>query len=166
MRTKAKSSAASFARWGVTVRKCGGKGGKPGPCPIEDSELFKREGRQFESIQTAMGTKKPVMGPQGAERVRKWLNKDPAGKVVFALLNVDGAETGYDDNGFANRGMDAFRAAIDGRFTKEELDAASKWLLDTYGGNSDLRHVNQYRWLRGTVMTAKPKDSAGVLKDA
>lgn len=33
MKTVAKTPDLCFARWGVSVRKCGGKGGKPGPCP-------------------------------------------------------------------------------------------------------------------------------------
>ena len=35
MKTVAKTPGDCFARWGVA--KCGGKGGKPGPCPIGDS---------------------------------------------------------------------------------------------------------------------------------
>ena|SRR3990167_2201295 len=37
MKTVAKTPAACFARWGL--RKCGGVGGKPGPCPMSGEDL-------------------------------------------------------------------------------------------------------------------------------
>ncbi len=124
---------------------------------LSDKDIFARSGEGFENLQKALGYKKPVMGPEGAERLRKALSKHSGGKVISALLKVDGGETGYDRNGFADRGQDVFRTAIDGKFSEKELKSAAEWLEKEFGGATDRAGVNQFRWLSGTVKTAKPE---------
>jgi 2'-5' RNA ligase len=127
--------------------------------PLSEKKLFERSGRQFDSLQAALGFNKPLRGPKGAQRIQKALEKMPGGAVIAALLAVDGSQTGYDDNGFPMRGNDAFTAAIDGKFSKEELDAAKAWLYDTFNPSRPLAHVNQHRWLHGVVRVARPKSA-------
>lgn len=134
-----------------------GDGGEASKAPsLVNDPMLQRTGRQFQNIQKALGLK-PKVGPAGAAAVRRWLEDHPAGPVVAALLRVEGV--GYDDNGFPDNGAQAFRKELDGRFTKDQLDAASKWLYDTYSVG-ELANVNQNRWIRDAVRTARPAADA------
>jgi len=127
-----------------------------------DSHWFKRTGDQIDMIQKALGYKRPVRGPQAQARIEKALKKTPGGEVISTLLALDDAGVGFTDGGFPDRGQDAYLQALDGKFTREQLDAASKWLWDTYGDATPMSFafntVNEARWIRGSVRAAKAKD--------
>ena len=121
---------------------------------ISNQKLFERTGEGFENLQIALGIKKPIMGEKGADAVRKALGKHPGGKVIEAILSLEGP---HDRNGFPERGQDAFRDAIEGKFTKKELDAAAEWLQDKYNLSRENGSLYLSRFIRGTVQTVKPK---------
>lgn len=137
--------------------------------PLHETEkLFRRTGSQFENLQTALGLK-PQMGPKGAAAVRKKLGEMKGGRVIEAMLSVGDEHSvddfEYDENGFARIGNDAFDRAIDGKFSREELDSAKEWLEKTFT-TGELRNVNQYRWLSGVAKVARAKDDERKSKPA
>lgn len=123
---------------------------------IEAQDLLARDRHQFENLQQALGVRRGVLGERGARQISDALAKLPGGNVIAALLRVDGRETGYDDKGFARRGMDAYTAVVDDHFSREDLAAADKWLWDTYGGAGPLYDINANRFIRGVVHVARP----------
>jgi hypothetical protein len=127
--------------------------------PLPQSDLFKRASYEAEAIQKAMGIKKPKLGQEGLKQVNDFLKKHPSGPVIAEALKVDGSQTSYDRNGYANRGMDAYRAQLDGKFTRKQLRDAAKWMEETYSrSNEELGHVNQNRWIPDAIRTAKASD--------
>lgn len=137
--------------------------------------LFERDKWQFGNIQKAMGFKTVVLGRQGVDRINRWLSKHPGGDVIRALLGVDGSQTQYDQNGFAERGNDAYRKVIEsGKFSSQQLQSAAEWLSSAFGRGGELSHVNQNRWIYGEVELAakaaakratEAKQPAGSLHD-
>jgi hypothetical protein len=106
----------------------------------------------METIAKSLGVKKPQVGPKGLKQIEIALDEHPAGNVIRALLGVDGRQTQYTENGFADRGMDAYRQVLNGKFSKEELTAADKWLQDNFGTQG-----HEGRFIRGEVRATKPK---------
>ena len=126
---------------------------------LTDDVLHQRAGYEFEQMQKAFGVKKPAMGKDGTKKVQDALRKIKGGNVIAAMLATGHEHAGkfeYDNNGFPRLGNDAFSNAIDGKFSKEDLNAAKDFLETTYSNSGEFGNVNQYRWLSGVARTAKP----------
>jgi len=122
---------------------------------LTPEQLMERDLSVYEPLQRAVGYKKTAPGKARAEKVIDRIRETDGGAVIMALLAVNGSQTGYDRNGFANRGMDAYSKVINGRFTNWERASAKKWLLDNFGPEREDSHVNQYRWLVGVLESSK-----------
>jgi hypothetical protein len=127
---------------------------------LTDDIMFLRSGYQSEILQQSLGIKTPKMGKQGTINVQKALRKIPGGNVIATML-ATGSEHGhlveFDRNGFPMIGNDAFQKAVDGKFNREDLNAAKEFLETTYSNSGEFGNVNQYRWLSGVARVAKPK---------
>ena len=128
--------------------------------PPERHHLLQRSGDQLRRIEQAFGLVQPLKGDAAAQRIEDELDQLPEGNVIRELLAVDGGPVGYTDNGYADRGMDAFREVLDGKFTRAELNAASDWIQSTYGGYGGLADLRESRFMAGTVKTSRAIDDA------
>ena len=127
---------------------------------LTDNVLHLRPGHRFEQLQLSLGVNKPAMGKKGTKNVQDALRKIPGGNVIAAML-ATGSEHGslveFDSNGFPQIGNDAFQRAVDGKFSREDLNAAKEFLETNYSNSTEFGNVNQYRWLSGVASVAKPK---------
>jgi hypothetical protein len=130
---------------------------------LTDDIMFLRSGYQSEILQQSLGIKNPKMGKQSTINVQKALRKIPGGNVIAAML-ATGSEHGslveFDRNGFPQIGNDAFQKAVDGKFSREDLNAAKEFLETNYSNSGEFGNVNQYRWLSGVARVAKPKSES------
>lgn len=129
---------------------------------LEDKTLFKRSGQQFENLQTSLGIEKPVMGPKGAEAVRKALESRPGGPVIAALLQTNDEHTTGPEN-FTEHGLphvrEQMRKTIDGKFTREQLLDAGRW-----AAGHESPEVS--RFVHDNIKTATASDGSTVPAEA